>query len=241
MIPRDRQRPYNARAMIGHVVDRDSGFEIGRYYGGSLITMLARIGGRPVAVLANDPMIIGGSMDAAAASKMEKFVDLADAFNVPVVDFCDQPGFFIGPQAENAGTLKKGVRAMAAIYDARVPWATVVVRRMYGVAGAAHQAHNRYSLRMAWPSAEWGSIPIEGGVQAAYRRQIESADDPVEERKRIEREFIAVRSPFRGAEAFDIENIIDPRDTRPILARWLESAYERLPHLTGKKLHHIRP
>src|SRR5205807_1797787 len=95
MIPRDRQRPYNVRAMINHVVDRDSGFEIGRYFGGSLITVLARIGGRPVAVLANDPMIIGGSMDAAAASKMEKFVDMSDTFNLPVVNFCDQPGFFI--------------------------------------------------------------------------------------------------------------------------------------------------
>jgi acetyl-CoA carboxylase carboxyltransferase component len=241
IVPRDRQRPYDVRQLVEHIVDRGSAFEIGRYFGGSQITMFARMDGRPIGVLANDPRVLGGSMDAASAEKFTKFVDLCDAFNLPIVNFADQPGFMIGPSAERAGTLKKGVRALAAIYDASVPWATVVVRRLYGVAGAAHQSHHRHAFRIAWPSGEWGSIPIEGGVMAAYRRQIENAPDPDAERARIEQEFVAVRNPLRGAEAFDIEDLIDPRDTRPVLCNWVRDAYERLPLVAGKKSHHMRP
>jgi len=168
--------------MVALVMDRDSTFEMGRYYGRSQVTMFARLNGRPVGVLANDPLAAGGAMDAQAAQKFEKFVDLCDSFHLPVVNFVDQPGFMIGPAAEAAGTLKQGVRALAALYQAEIPWASIIVRRVYGVAGAGHQNHERFNLRMAWPSGEWGSLPIEGGVAAAYRRQIEAADDPAAER-----------------------------------------------------------
>lgn len=241
IIPKDRRRAYDSRKLVDMVADTGSVFEMGRNYGGSVITMLARFDGHPVGVIANDPRIIGGSMDAAAAEKFAKFVDLCNTFNLPIVNFVDQPGFMIGPSAEQAGTLKKGVRALAAIYDSVIPWATVIVRRSYGVAGAAHQSHNRHAFRIAWPSGEWGSIPIEGGVMAAYRRQIENAPDPDVERQRIENEFIAVRNPIRAAEAFNIEDLIDPRRTRPVLCSWVRDAYERLPRLTGKKTHHMRP
>ena len=120
-------RPYNSRKMLSLILDNDSFFELGRYYGGSVITMLGRLDGRPVGVIANDPIVKGGSMDANAAEKFTKFVDLCDAFNLPIVNFADQPGFMIGTASERSGTLKKGVRALAAIYDSRVPWATVVV------------------------------------------------------------------------------------------------------------------
>jgi len=241
IIPKDRRRPYDCRKMVSLIMDRDSTFEMGRYFGGSVVTMFARLEGRPVGVIANDPKVLGGSMDAAAAEKFGKFVDLCDSFNLPLVNFVDQPGFMIGPAAEKAGTLKKGVRAISAIYDSRIPWATVMVRRSYGVAGAAHQSHARHALRVAWPSGEWGSIPIEGGVTAAYRRQIENAPDPEAERLRIESQFIAVRNPLRGSEAFDIEDLIDPRGTRALLCGWVRDAYERLPLLVGKKSHQIRP
>lgn len=144
-IPRDRNRPYNPRRMVELIVDRDSGFEMGRYYGRSLITMFARLNGHAVGVLANDPIVHGGAMDAAAAQKLEKFVDLCDTFHLPVVNFADQPGFMIGLAAEAAGTLKQGVRAAIAMEAASVPWATVVVRRLYGVAGGAHQAHDHWN------------------------------------------------------------------------------------------------
>jgi acetyl-CoA carboxylase carboxyltransferase component len=241
LIPRERNRPHDVREMIALVVDRDSSFEIGRYYGAGQVTMLARINGRPLGVLANDPLRMGGTMDADGAQKLEKFVDLCDTFHLPIVNFVDQPGFMIGHAAEAAGTLKQGARALCAIDAATVPWATVIVRKMYGVAAAGHQPMGRFSFRIAWPSAEWGSIPIEGGVTAAYRREIEAADDPAAKRDEIEARMIALRSPWAAAEAFNAEEMIDPRDTRPILNDWLEMSYDSLPPDLGRKTRPMRP
>ena len=117
-------------------------------------------------------------MDADASQKMVRFVDLCDTFHLPVVNFVDNPGFEIGIEAEKRGTIRHGVRALFAVYQASVPWCSILVRRVFGVAGAGHGAHHRLNLRYAWPRAEWGSLPIEGGVEAAYRRQIEAAPDP---------------------------------------------------------------
>ena len=135
-------------------------------------------------------------------------------------------GKVIGVDAERAGTIRKGVLALTAVYQASIPWATVIVRRVYGVAGAGHQNHSRHNLRVAWPSGDWGSLPIEGGLEAAYRRDIESSPDPAARKAEIEAVLNSVRSPFRTAEAFNIEDIIDPRDTRPLLCDWVENAYE---------------
>ena len=241
IIPRERNRPYNPRKLVSLIVDTGSAFEIGRYYGGAQITMFARINGHPIGVLANDPLIQGGAMDAAAAQKLEKFVDLCDLFHLPIVNFADQPGFMIGIAAESAGTLKQGVRAITAIEESTIPWATVIVRRLYGVAGQAHQAHSRFVWRVAWPSGEWGSLPIEGGVAAAYRREIEAAADPDAHRLQLEERLRANRSPFRTAEAMDIEDIIDPRNTRPMLCEWIELAYQQLPLVLGKRSRGMRP
>jgi len=115
------------------------------------------------------------------------------------------------------------------------------VRRCYGVAGAGHGNADRLNLRYAWPSADWGSLPIEGGVQAAYRRDIESADDPAARRRELEDMLEQYRSPLRTAEAFGIEEIIDPRDTRPLLCEWIEQAYELLPSQLGPKSRTPRP
>jgi len=109
------------------------------------------------------------------------------------------------------------------------------------VAGAAHGNADRLILRYAWPSGDWGSLPIEGGVQAAYRREIESSPDPAACRREIEDRLNAVRSPFRTAEAFGIEEIIDPRDTRPLLCEWIPMAYELLPSQLGQKSRTARP
>ena len=218
-------------------------FEMARYFGRAQVTAFARIAGMPVGVLANDPMHYGGAMGAKEARKFERFVDLCDVFHLPIINFADQPGFVIGRAGESEGTLRAGVRASCAIDDSRVPWGTVVVRRLYGVAGGAHQDFSRFCFRIAWPSAEWGSLPIEGGVDAAYRREIDAAPDPAARRKEIEQRLIALRSPFSAAEAFAVEDIVDPRDTRPMLAEWLAIAYEQqLPSQVGiRTLHGMRP
>ncbi len=241
IIPRNRRRVYNVRALLGHVLDRGSLLEIAPHYGPSLVTALARLDGYPVGVLANDPVHVGGALTAAGSEKMTRFVDLCDTFHLPVVNFADQPGFLIGVAAERAGTVRKGVRALAAIYQATVPWVTVIVRRVFGVAGAGHGNVQALNLRYAWPSGDWGSLPLEGGIEAAYRRELDAAPDREALLREIEARLNAVRSPFRTAEAFNIEEIIDPRDTRPLLTDWVSLAYENEATRLGVKSRGMRP
>jgi acetyl-CoA carboxylase carboxyltransferase component len=241
IVPRNRRRGYDVRRLLALVLDRDSFFEIGRHFGGPLVTGLARLAGRPVGVLASDPLQGGGGLDAPASDKMVRMIDLCDTFHLPCVNFVDQPGFLIGTVAERAGTIRAGARALAAVYQATVPWVSVIVRRVFGVAGAAHGNAARLNLRYAWPSGDWGSLPIEGGVQAAYRRDIESSPDPEARRRELEQKLDALRSPFRTAEAFGIEELIDPRDTRPLLCEWVHTAYDLLPSELGPKRRGARP
>ena len=241
LVPRERRRPHDARRLVELVVDRGSLFEIGRHFGRPLVTALARLDGIPVGVLANDPRQKGGAMDADAAAKLVRFVDLCDTFHLPVVNFVDNPGFEIGVEAERRGTIRHGVRALFAVYQASVPWCSILVRRCFGVAGAGHGAHHRLNLRYAWPSAEWGSLPIEGGVEAAYRRQIEAAPDPEALRAELEARLASLRSPLLTAEAFGIEEIIDPRETRPLLVEWARRAWEILASGLGPKARPMRP
>ncbi len=216
-VPKDRRKVYDMRRIVRAVVDRDSFFEIGRKFGGSAITGLARLDGWPVAVLASDPYIYGGGWTATASQKVTRFVDLANTFHLPVVHLVDIPGFVIGLEAEKAGTIRHGARALAAVYQARVPWCSILVRKAFGVAGAGHSNHARLHYRYAWPSGDWGSLPVEGGIEAAYRAELEAAPDPEALRQQIEERLNLYRSPFRVAEAFGVEDIIDPRDTRPLL------------------------
>ena len=225
IVPRDRRQLYDMRAILGLVLDRDSFFEMGRYFGRPLVTGLARIDGVSVAVMANDPRHWAGSIDADAAEKMTRFVDLADTFRLPVVNFVDNPGFLVGTAAEKRGTIRKGVRALAAVYQATVPWCSIIVRKAFGVAGAGHSNHTRSSPRYAWPSGEWGSLPIEGGVEAAFKRQIQAADDPDALRRELEEQLSSLRDPILTAEAFGVEEIIDPRETRPLLVEYARRAY----------------
>jgi len=241
IVPRDRRKTYDVRALLGLVLDLGSFFEMGRYFGRPLVTGLARLDGVPVGVMANDPRQLAGSIDAAAAEKMTRFVDLCDTFRLPVVNFVDNPGFLIGVQAERSGTIRRGVRALAAVYQADVPWVSVIVRKVFGVAGAGHGAHHRLNLRYAWPSGEWGSLPIEGGVEAAYRRRIEASSDPDALRAQLEEDLSSLRSPFLTAEAFGIEEIIDPRETRPLLVDWAQRAFEIVSAESGPKARGLRP
>ena len=225
VVPRDRRAPYDMRAILHAVFDRDSVFEIGAGWGKSLIAALARLDGVPVAVLANDPRVYAGGFTAAASEKMRRHVDLAETFHLPVVNLVDQPGFVIGVEAEKAATIRAGVRAMMAAYEATVPWCSIIVRKVFGVAGAAHGNAHALNLRYAWPSGDWGSLPLEGGIEAAFRGMLEAAEDPAALRAEILQRMEGVRSPFRTAEHFGIEEIIDPRDTRPLLCAWAVRAH----------------
>lgn len=236
IIPKDEKKPYDMRGLLSLVLDRDSIFEIGRYQGRSQITALARLKGYPVGVLANDPRFLGGAFNYDVAEKYMRFIDLCDTFHLPVVNFSDQPGFMIGRKSEKNGLIRKGVRASFAMAQATVPVAVLYLRRCFGVAGAAQKTALRLSWQYAWPSALWGNIPIEGGVYAAHRAEIESAKNPEAYLESLHENYRAVASPFRTAEHFGIEDIIDPRDTRPLLCEWVEMAYNvEKDHLGPKK------
>ena len=181
-------------------------------------------------------------MDGRAARKQIHFVELCDTFHIPLVFLVDVPGFMVGIQAEAAGTLRDGMRAVYAGLQATVPIVTVVIRKCYGMAGMGTTDKNGLDYKIAWPSAEWGSLPVEGGVAAAYRREIESAADPAQRQQELEEELRELDSPFLTAEAFGVEDIIDPRETRPLLCRFIDLAQARLKMDLGvKKKAGVRP
>jgi len=238
-VPRDRKQVYKMRPIIESVVDRGSFFEMGRNFGRSIIAGLARLHGRAVLVLASDPFIYGGSWTADTCQKVVRYVDLAETFHLPVVYLMDCPGFAVGLEAEKTATIRHGVRAMAAVNQSTVPWCTIIVRNSFGVAGVVHQPAGRFSLRYAWPSGYWGSLPLEGGIEAAYRSDIEGAEDPKAKLLEIEERLNKLRSPFRSAEKFWVEEIIDPRKTRSLLCDFARLAEPlRTPGVAHMK---IRP
>jgi len=223
-IPRDHLNVYFMRPIIEAVVDRGSFFEIGALFGRSLITGVARLEGRAVAVMASDPFHHGGAWTAETCQKAVRLIDFAQTFHLPVVYLVDCPGFMIGLEAERSATIRHGVRAMAAMNQCTVPWCTMILRNAFGVAGAMHQPAGRLALRYGWLSARWGSLPLEGGIEAAYRADLEAARDRAAKLQEIEDRLNRLRSPLRTAEAFWIEEIIDPRDTRPLLCEFARLA-----------------
>lgn len=235
IIPRDRRRAYDMRRLIELIVDRDSSFEIQPTHATSLICTLARLDGKPVGIVANNPKSGGGAMDVRSARKQIRFVELCDTFHIPLLFLVDMPGFMVGVDAERQGTLREGMRAVYAGLQASVPKITVVVRKCYGMGGMATTEKNGLGLKLAWPSAEWGSLPIEGGVEVAYRREIEAAPDPAARRREIEHELRELASPWATAQAFGVEDIIDPRDTRRYLCRFINAMQARLRQDLGPR------
>jgi acetyl-CoA carboxylase carboxyltransferase component len=239
IVPRNRRRVYDMRKLLRWVLDEGSLFEMGPGYGRSQITALARLNGQPVGVWANDPRFYAGSMTADGARKVRRFVDLCDTFHLPVVAFVDEPGFMIGSQAEKDATIRFGTEALFAVVQSSVPWASVIVRKTYGVAAAGHFAPNAHVL--SWPSAEGGALPLEGGVAVAFRREIEAAPDPEAKRRELEERLAAGRSPFPRAESFGVNDLIDPRDTRAELCRWTDWIQPQLAAHVGERRYAIRP
>jgi acetyl-CoA carboxylase carboxyltransferase component len=228
IVPRDPRKVYRMRSVIGGVVDAGSFFEIGRKWGRSIITGLARLDGAPVGIFAEDPHVYGGAWTADGCRKLSRLIDLASTFHLPLVHLEDCPGFLIGKQAEEAGTIRFGSQVLAALGQASVPFCCVVIRKAFGVAGGANRKPGAHHFRYAWPSGDWGSLPIEGGIEVAYKAELEKADDYDAHLAKIKERLNRVRSPFRSAEHFEIEEIIDPRETRPLLCRWVKLARKTL-------------
>jgi acetyl-CoA carboxylase carboxyltransferase component len=234
IVPRDIRRAYNPYLILDAVLDRDSFFEIQPLFGRAKVTGLARVNGYPVGVMINNPRYLGGSMDKAAGEKTARLLQLCDTFHLPLVYFCDEPGFMVGLDEEKKGIVRAGARIVSLLSLSQTPYMTFIVRQVYGVAGGLHyRGGTAMYRRFAWPSGHWGSMHIEGGVSAAYRREIEAAEDPAAKRAEIETRLNALRSPFRTAHSFAVEDIIDPRDTRPLLVDFVEDAQEILASQLG--------
>ena len=227
-VPREPRRVYQMRKIIDSVFDVGSFFEIGRSWGKSIITGFARLDGYPVAVFAEDPYQYGGAWTADGCRKLIRLLDTASTFHLPVVHLEDCPGFLIGKESEENATIRYGSQALAALGQLTTPFACVVIRKAFGVAGAANNKPGYRSLRYAWPSGDWGSLPIEGGIEVAYKQDLADSDDPDSLLEEIRDRLNRLRSPHRAAEFFEIEEIIDPRDTRPLLCEWVELAQRAL-------------
>ena len=229
IIPRDRRQPYNIRKLLKLVVDNNSFFELTRRYGSGQITGLARLGGYPVGILANDCYFYAGAMNAEGAQKVRRFVELCDQFHLPIVSFVDEPGFMIGSQSERSGTIRYGAETIMAVMRSRVPWVSIMIRKAYGVAAAAH--FGPYGTVFTWPSVEQGPLPVEGGVAVAYAREIAAAPNPNKRRQELEEQMASRQSPFPRSESFSVQELLDPRETRPRLCEWVELIWPTLAQL----------
>ncbi len=223
-IPRDKRQTYNPRKILDAVLDKGSFFEITPHYGRSRMVGLARVNGYAVGTMINDPRHHAGSTDVAAGTKIIRFLQLCDTFHLPMIYFADEPGFMVGLEQQRQGIVRAGAKMVCATLRTRMPWISIIIRQLYGVAGQCHDRPSGMFKRVAWPSGHWGSMHISGGVSAAYRRIINEADNPDAKRAEIEARLEALASPFRTAEAFNIEEIIDPRETRPMVSDFVEIA-----------------
>ena len=231
IIPKERQRSYEMRDVIKHVFDKNSFFEMTKFFGQGIITGFARINGFSVGVFANDSNFYAGSMSASGAQKTTRFIKLCGTFHIPVISLVDEPGFLIGPDAEKEATILYGTEAVLTVTESKVPWSTVMIRKSFGVAAAAHYGPDGYVL--AWPSAESGPLPLEGGVAVAFKKEIAKAANPEAKRKEIETSLAKNQNPFPRAENFSVHEIIDPRETRKYLSDWVQRIQ---PQLNAKLL-----
>ena len=227
IIPRKRTTTFDVRRTIELMADHGSFFEIGSLWGTDQVTGLVRFNGHPMGVIASDSRHVnGGALTADGCDKLRRLLDLCDLFHLPVLNLVDNPGFAVGIEHEIAGTIRKGGEWMIAFAQIEVPIFTVIMRRSFGVAGNNYATpRERPGARVVWPAADVGGIPPEGGIEAAYKRQLAEAADPVAFRAELEARIESARGPIGPLNRFQMEEMIDPRDTRRLVCEWVETAY----------------
>ncbi len=228
LIPRARTTTFDIRKSIRLMADAGSFFEIGPLWGTDQVTGFVRFNGHPLGVIASDSQHAnGGALTADGCAKLTRHLDLCDLFHLPVLNLVDSPGFAVGLEHELAGTIRRGGEWMVAFAQSNVPVFTVVMRRSFGVAGNNYATpRSQPSVRVAWPAADVGGIPPEGGIEAAYKRQLAEADDPAALRAELMARIESARGPVGPLSRFQIEEMIDPRDTRRMICEWVETAYK---------------
>ncbi|HEX9325362.1 MAG TPA: carboxyl transferase domain-containing protein, partial [Reyranella sp.] len=227
LVPRKRTATFDVRRAIRLLADKDSFFEIGPLWGTDQVTGFVRMNGYPMGVIASDSRHVnGGALTADGCDKLKRHLDVCDLFHLPVLNLVDNPGFAVGIEHEIAGTIRKGGEWMVAFAQVAVPIFTVLMRRSFGVAGNNYATpRSAASARVAWPSADVGGIPPEGGIEAAYKRQLAEAADPAALRAEINARIESVRGPIGPLNRFEMEEMIDPRDTRRLACEWVADAW----------------
>jgi acetyl-CoA carboxylase carboxyltransferase component len=225
ILPENKRRPYDMMKILSRVVDPDSFFAIKPEFAPMMITGLARMNGHPVGIIANQPKIMAGAITAAAGAKHRHFMDLCNAFHLPIIFLMDTPGVMTGPQSEKEGALRAGMTIAHSFAFARVPILCVTIHKGFGYGAAAMGGLGAgQSTALAWPSADFNAIPLDSGIQAAYRGVLDAADDRAAEQARLEAELGALCGAFPAAEQMKIDDIIEPGETRPRLIKALERA-----------------
>lgn len=219
IVPENRLRAYDMRQLITTLADQGSVLELRRHFGQAMITALIRIEGRPLGLIANNPAHLGGAIDAAAADKAARFMQLCDAFDLPILSLCDTPGIMVGPESEKEANVRHAARLFVTGANLTVPLFTVIVRKGYGL-GAQAMAGGSFRapvFTVSWPTGEFGGMGLEGAVKLGYRRELEAVSDPVE-RKRLFDEMVARMyehgKALNMATHFEIDDVIDPAETR---------------------------
>jgi methylmalonyl-CoA decarboxylase subunit alpha len=241
IVPESARHPYDMYDVIREIVDDREWFDIKPKFARTVITCLARFGGQPAGIVANQPKHLGGILENDSADKAARFVNLCDAFNIPLVFLQDVPGFMVGSKVEHAGIIRHGAKMLYAVSRATVPKVTVVVRKAYGAGyyvmnGKAYEP----DLIVAWPSAEISVMGAEGAVNIIGRSAIEAADDPEAKRAEMIAEVKKVIDPYIAAGNAMIDDIIDPRETRPTIIRGLRMAATKRIERPWKK-HGVSP
>jgi acetyl-CoA carboxylase carboxyltransferase component len=241
IVPESSRKPYDMYDVIREIVDDGIWFDIKPKFAKTLITCLARFGGQPVGIVANQPKQLGGILENDSADKAARFVNLCDAFNIPLVFLQDVPGFMVGSKVEHAGIIRHGAKMLYAVSRATVPKITVVVRKAYGAGyyvmnGKAYEP----DLIVAWPSAEISVMGAEGAVNIIGRSAIEASEDPEATREAMLAEVRKVIDPYIAAHNDLIDDIIDPRETRPTIIRGLRMAAGKRVQRPWKK-HGVMP
>lgn len=227
LIPRKRTTTFDVRKAIELMADKDSFFEVGPLWGTDQVAGFVRFNGHALGVIASDSRHVnGGALTADGCDKLRRHIDVCDTFHIPLLNLVDNPGFAVGLEHELAGTIRKGGEWMVAFAQISVPIFTVIMRRSFGVAGNNYATPlNRPSVRVAWPAADVGGIPPEGGIEAAYKRQLAEAADPAALRAELMARIESARGPMGPLNRFQLEEMIDPRDTRRLICEWVQTAY----------------
>ncbi len=240
LIPENRLRAYDVRTVIDTVADKDSVLELRKDFGVGILTCFIRIEGRPMGLIANNPFHLGGAIDADAADKAARFMQLCDAFGLPILSFCDTPGFMVGPEVEETAQVRHVSRMFVVAANMSVPVFTIVLRKGYGLGAQAMTGGTFHApfFNVSWPTGEFGGMGLEGAVRLGYRREMEAIEDEAERQEFFEK--MVASSYARGkainmASFLEIDGVIDPLETRHWIMRGLKSLPPKSQDVTPKR------